>query len=234
MVGEEILIAQAKTLSVSKFNELTLERKKLTYKFHQLLVGMICVIPTGHDDFDFEIVAINYDEKTFDYIDLSYAEDKRSVQTSSPLFIPSLIYHNQKKFVFCELDDNIMFQKFNLTPFEKNLHSRLHIKFLKKIINEQKHLISKMQNAFDSQVYFETETKKVSNLRNTLNALLKKNKMTESDVFETEEYKTRIGSLNKPRTDKEIIDKYKFELNTWIDKCNKYRKLYFELLGNQK
>ena len=112
MIDAYFIIEQGATLSEEDFIKLNNKRKELVYKFHQLLVDMIYVLPDGHDYFDHKIVAINYDAKTFDYIDLSYPEDKQKIQTSSVLYISTTIFCNKEKFEFVELNDCTLFQKF--------------------------------------------------------------------------------------------------------------------------
>lgn len=231
MIDAYFIIEQGATLSEEDFIKLNNKRKELVYKFHQLLVDMIYVVSDGHDDFDHQIVAINYDAKTFDFIDLSYPEDKQKIQTSSVLYIPTTVFYNKEKFEFVELNDCTLFQKFNLSPFEENLHNKLHIKSLKKIIFTQKKMITNIQEAFDRQLYMNTETKKISNLRIMINVLLKKSKLSEQDFSESEPVKKEISKYSKPSDDKSLIEKYKFESKILREKVIKYKQLYFDLLG---
>ncbi len=101
------------SLSNDDLIELLKIRDYHNQKFNQLKPGMRFLLISGYDDFEQEIIEIDYHARTFVYVDHSIKINSEPVKHTSAynvvpteLFLDSDALYNRKKFVFEEYRDN--------------------------------------------------------------------------------------------------------------------------------
>lgn len=219
-------------LSDEEFNEIVKLRKEYVFKFNQLKPEMIYLIKDGHDSFKCVIKSINFFNKTFNFIDLSFPDfDRRYMleQTSKTYPYIHNIYENEEMFEkrilfkFIEIDENQLMQLFNTTDFENKLYNQYYIKSLLKIIATQKIIILKLKNFIDNKIYENLDSIKVKNLKNYINKLHEKYNipLLIEPLINTYSNKNEISDKEKIKKQAEIIR----ILNA---KITKYREIMFE------
>lgn len=226
-------------ISDEEFNEIIKARKEYVFKFNQLKPEMIYLIEDGYDNFKNIIKSINYFDKTFTFIDLSFPDfDRRFMleQTSKKYpYIPD-VYENEEMFEkrilfkFIELDENQLMQLFNTTDFEQKLYYKYYIKSLLKIISVQKAIIKKLQILFDNKIYENLDSIKIRNLKNYINKLHEKHNIPKL-IEPIELIKTEYSNKTET-TDKEKIKKQSDIIRNLNAKIIKYREIMFEKIIN--
>jgi hypothetical protein len=212
------------------FDKLLERRKRLIFKFKQLQPEMIFIVKDGHDDFQMKITHVSHENLNFEFIDLSLPETDNLYnvpQASQVLFIPREIYFEDKQFVFRKYEPNTIFQLHNINEFEKSLFDDLHIKSLKTIIDIQKKMIGRLRYELDNRVFDSTPTKKMLNQATQIKYLLKKLNLQQSDIEDVIEKPVSYKNLVNPE---DKIQRLSNNVSIWIDKCTKWKQMYFDLL----
>lgn len=101
------------SLSNDEIKKFLMVRDYHNQKFNQLKIGMRFLLSSGHDDFEQEIIEIDYHARTFVYVDHSIKINSKPVKHTSAynavpteLFLDADALYNRKEFVFEEYHDN--------------------------------------------------------------------------------------------------------------------------------
>ena len=229
-MDKDNIIKLGTKLNPKDFDKLLERRKRIIFKFKQLQPEMLFIIQDGHDDFQMKITDVSHENLNFNLMDVSLPETDKLYnveQTSQVLFVPREIYFEDKLFVFRKYESNTIFQLHNTTEFEKSLFDDLHIKSLKTIIDIQKKMIGKLRYELDKCVFDSTPTKKMLNQATQIKYLLKKLNLQQSDIEDVIDKPVSYKHLVNPE---DKIQRLSNNVSIWIDKCTKWKQMYFDLL----